>query len=203
MPVRYVANHRDHAEANAAFAERIRPPRTSPLPNAAPANAPRPNWARGVVAWVLFVGLCAMALVLLGQKPQGDSASRPPSADAPPPTPHRAIGLSLMGCGAGLFLFLWFVWLRRLRMGWRGCGETVVLDEVADGLSFTGPYARLELPWQAFDGFFETPRLFVLHHHGTVIRPVPKDAFAGEGERSAFARTLADHLRDLRAPADG
>ena len=186
MSARYVINWNDHAEARATLAGK---------------SHTRPSLGCGIVAWALFMGLCVMLLVLLSQKPRKQPSAGEDGA-APRPAPssrtHLIVGLSMLGAGAAL-LFIGFKWLRRFSLV--GAGETVALDFVADGLSFSNTDLRIELPWSAFDGFSETPRLFVLRQPPNTFRPIPKEAFTSDAERDRFAQTLRDHLPDLRAGA--
>jgi hypothetical protein len=187
MLARYVVNPKDHHEASAALAGQ---------------SHTRPNFARGVAGWVLFIGLCGIVFVLLAQKPRGrgDTAMPPPPAE-PPATLHFKIGMGMIVGGGVLLVVGWFVLLPRLRLRSRPYGQTVMVDEVADGLSFTTPEFRVELPWGAFDGFLETPGLFVLRHPGNMVRTIPKAAFDDKTNLDRFAQSLRAHVRDLRSGA--
>ena len=99
-----------------------------------------------------------------------------------------------------MLVIVWFVWLRRLRLESLGAGGAVVVEQVADGLSFATGELRVELPWSAFEGFVETPRLFVLRQPQDIIRPIPKSAFETEADRERFGRLLRENLP---SPAGG
>jgi hypothetical protein len=80
-----------------------------------------------------------------------------------------------------------------LRVRWRAqsfLAEPYVLEALPDGLVLTQPRSRCEYRWESFQGFKETPNLFLLYQSPYSFYMVPKRAFAGGGQIEQFRGLL-------------
>ncbi len=160
-------------------------------------RASRP-FRRGVLGWVVFVGLALVLVYLLTLNKQP-----PTAAPAPPPaaTPSSA--------GAGLLLdlvpwllvvaFLYLVVFRGVRKARRRQEETLLqpmaLDVSPGGVTLTNGPAQTRWQWQAFTRWVETDAQFLLQlgHTDTVVA-IPKRLATDPADLAAIGELIAAHV---------
>lgn len=162
--------------------------------------AARPHAGR--TAFALIMGLLCLSLmipsagIVLQQLAQGDAV------------PDGA--LVTMGVGFGLGVFAYLLDRRSLRR-WRArreqqllaaydrihCRDSRTVEATSDSLALSCKCGLVARPWTELTGFTET-HSFLIPITRSESFPIPKSAFASEGEQTEFRRLILDKLHTDR-----
>jgi hypothetical protein len=141
---------------------------------------------------VFAVAAVVAALLLFGNF---DAHKRSAMSDA---GFHLVVGSALWLAGTAIVIVILggVMWLSRKSRTDDPYGKPMTARLTADGIALEWPAIRHELAWQYFEGYVETPRLFVFLDCTQLLRIVPK-AVLDELELNQFRETVQENLREL------
>ena len=163
---------------------------------------PTPRQHAGRTAFALIMGVICVSLI----GPGAALVLQQTSAGQAPPD----VALASMALGAALGAVGYLLDRRSLRR-WRlrreqalaaaygriHCRDSRTVEATSESLSMTCKCGLLARPWTELTGFTETPSFLIpLTRHESF--PVPKSAFASEGELTEFRRLILDKLHTDR-----
>ncbi len=191
----------DMTRADAAAAQKAV---AKPDATGQPPQASSKKFSRGLIGWMLFVGLAVMLFTML------NNAADPTTAPAPARAEAKSRNATLLRAGTafsalGVLLVLGLIalalYLRRSRRGLANGRVAVRLDE--SEVVMTTAYRQDTLRWDAMLDVVETDRMFVLPNVGPHPLVLPKRGFASSGEVDAARAILAERVvrTAQRAPA--
>jgi hypothetical protein len=149
----------------------------------------RRKFRRGVAGWVVF--FVGAALLFLWLK----DASPPvrPGPNAPRPTNFMTDILLPLVPWVLILLFIWFFVFRNLSAGQRkvwennpGFQQVQTFDMSEEGVRVVNPLSETLYRWNAFIGWAETERLFLLLLPNRARVLVPKRAIGDDAEQQRF-----------------
>jgi hypothetical protein len=107
---------------------------------------------------------------------------------------HLLVGSALWLAGTAI---IGVVWWRNRKAKTRGPrDEPLTARLIDDGIALEWPAIRCELAWAYFDGYVETPRLFVFRDRAQGLYVVPIAVF-DEAELSQFREAVHKNLPQL------
>ncbi len=163
---------------------------------------PPPRPRAGRTAFALIMSLICLALII----PGGGVVMQQVAQGQQPP----AAALATIGLGFVLGAFAYLLDRRSLRR-WRTrreqtllaaydrvhCRDSRTLEASSESLALSCKCGLVARPWTELTGFTETPS-FLIPITRSESFPIPKSAFASEGELTEFRRLILDKLHTDR-----
>jgi len=153
--------------------------------------------AKGIFAWVLFVGLAIMLFILL-RRPTSSAVAQPaPQSSGPDLGLWLSVAFLVLFCSFVVFIIVW-VRFKRARKDQPNEQPHQKWDLADSGVIIDLGTSRTQMQWGAFCRSLEASTVFLLYATQYSYHVVPKRAFASAEQTAEFADLVHRHIQPRR-----